>query len=59
MDDTVKANISDEYIQALDIFDIKLDEAMIMLNLSKSSITKLKCKIRKEFIKVMEIVEAD
>lgn len=59
IDDTVKANISDVYIQVLDIFGIKLDEAMKMLGLSKSSITKLKCKIRKEFIRVMEIVEAD
>ena len=59
IDDTVKANVNDKYIQVLDIFSVKLDKAMIMLGLSKSSITKVKSKIRKEFIKVMEIVEAD
>ena len=35
-----------------------LDEAMEMLNVSKSTVVKLKAKIREEFIKVLDIVEA-
>lgn len=46
-------------MEKLEIFKLDLDEAMELLDLSKSSITKLKAKIREEFIKVAKIIEAD
>ena len=52
-------NVKVDYLEKLEIFKLDLDEAMELLDLSKSSITKLKAKIREEFIKVVKIIEAD
>ena len=52
-------NVKVDYLEKLEIFKMDLDEAMELLDLSKSSITKLKAKIREEFVKVLKIIEAD
>ena len=52
-------NVKVDYLEKLEIFKLDLDEAMELLDLSKSSITKLKAKIREEFVKVLKIIEAD
>ena len=52
-------NVKVDYLEKLEIFKMDLDEAMELLGLSKSSITKLKAKIREEFVKVLKIIEAD
>ena len=52
-------NVKVDYLEKLEIFKMDLDEAMELLDLSKSSITKLKAKIREEFAKVVKIIEAD
>lgn len=52
-------NVKMDYLEKLEIFKMDLDEAMELLDLSKSSITKLKAKIREEFVKVLKIIEAD
>ena len=52
-------NVKVDYLEKLEIFKLDLDEAMELLDLSKSSITKLKAKIREEFIKVVKIIEAE
>ena len=52
-------NVKVDYLEKLEIFKLDLDEAMELLDLSKSSITKLKAKIREEFAKVIKIIEAD
>ena len=55
----IQSNVKNEYLEKLEIFKLDLDEAMELLDLSKSSITKLKAKIREEFVKVLKIIEAD
>lgn len=55
----VDTNVKNEYVEKFEIFRVSLSEAMEMLTLSKSSITKLKRKIREEFAKVIEIIEAE
>ena len=55
----IQSNVKSEYLENMEIFKMDLDEAMELLDLSKSSITKLKAKIREEFVKVLKIIEAD
>ena len=55
----IQSNVKSEYLENMEIFKMDLDEAMQVLSVSKSTITKLKAKIRNEFIKVIDLVEAD
>ena len=54
----IQSNVKNEYLEKLEIFKLDMVEASEMLNVSTSTITKLKSKIRNEFIKVIDIVEA-
>ena len=55
----IQSNVKVEYLEKLEIFKMDLDEVMEMLDVSKSTVVKLKAKIRDEFIKVLDIVEAE
>ena len=53
----VDDNIEKKYIEKFEIFTMKLPECAKVFRMSTSSITKLKSKIRKEFMRVIEIVK--
>ena len=55
----IQSNVKNEYLEKLEIFKMDLEEVMEMLDVSKSTVVKLKAKIRDEFIKVLDIVEAE
>ena len=55
----IQSHVQNEYLEKLEIFKMDIVEAMEMLDVSKSTVVKLKAKIRDEFIKVLDIVEAD
>ena len=55
----IQSHVQNEYLEKLEIFKLDMVEASEMLNVSTSTITKLKSKIRNEFIKVLDIVEAE
>ena len=55
----IQSNVKNEYLEKLEIFKLDMVEASEMLNVSTSTITKLKAKIREEFAKVVKIIEAD
>ena len=55
----IQSHLQNEYLEKLEIFKLDMVEASEMLNVSTSTITKLKSKIRNEFIKVLDIVEAE
>ena len=55
----IESNIDNKYLEYLKIFKMDTDEAIQELNISKNNLFKLKKEIREEFIKVIDIVEAD
>ena len=55
-DNMVKANIKNEYLELVEIFNISLNEAVEELGISK--VMKLKNNIREEFYKILDTVEA-
>ena len=55
----IESNIDNKYLQYIKVFKMDTDEAIQELNISKANLSKLKKEIREEFIKVIEIVEAD
>ena len=56
---TIECNIDNKYLEYIKVFKMDTDEAMQELNISKNNLFKLKKEIREEFIKVIDIVEAD
>ena len=57
-DNMVKANIKNEYLELVEIFNISLNEAVEELGISKGKVMKLKNNIREEFYKILDTVEA-
>ena len=55
----IESNIDNKYLEYIKVFKMDTDEAMQELNISKNNLFKLKKEIREEFIKVIDIVEAD
>ena len=55
----IESNINNKYLEYIKVFKMDTDEAMQELNISKNNLFKLKKEIREEFIKVIDIVEAD
>ena len=55
----IESMIDNKYLEYIKVFNMDTDEAMQELNISKNNLFKLKKEIREEFIKVIDIVEAD
>ena len=55
----IESIIDNKYLEYIKVFNMDTDEAMQELNISKNNLFKLKKEIREEFIKVIDIVEAD
>ena len=55
----IESNIDNKYLEYIKVFNMDVDEAIQELNINKNNLFKLKKEIREEFIKVIEIVEAD
>ena len=55
----IESNINNKYLEYIKVFKMDTDEAMQELNISKNNLFKLKKEIREEFIKIIDIVEAD
>ena len=55
----IESNIDNKYLEYVRVFKMDISEAIQEFNISKNNLFKLKKEIREEFIKVIDIVEAD
>ena len=55
----IESNIDNKYLEYIKVFNMDVVEAMQEFNINKNNLFKLKKEIREEFIKVIDIVEAD
>ena len=55
----IESNIDNKYLEYIKVFKMDTDEAMQEFNINKNNLFKLKKDIRNEFIKVIDIVEAE
>ena len=56
---SIESNINNKYLEYVKVFKMDISEAMGEFNINKNNLFKLKKEIREEFIKVIDIVEAD
>ena len=56
---TIESNIDNKYLEYIKVFKMDIPEAIQEFNINKNNLFKLKKEIREEFIKVIDIVEAD
>ena len=55
----IQSNVKNEYLENLEIFKMDIDDAIQEFNINRNNLFKLKKEIREEFIKVLDIVEAE
>ena len=55
----IESNIDNKYLEYVKVFKMDIEEAIQEFNINKNNLFKLKKDIRNEFIKVIDIVEAE
>ena len=55
----IESNIDNKYLEYIKVFKMDISEAIQEFNINKNNLFKLKKDIRNEFIKVIDIVEAE